>query len=81
MSEKIGVIGSGQVGQVLADGFVKHGYEVMRGIARAREARGVDEGGRRKSVRRDVRGDGALRRDRRPGGEGLGRGERDRAVR
>jgi 8-hydroxy-5-deazaflavin:NADPH oxidoreductase len=31
MSEKIGVIGSGQVGQVLADGFVKHGYEVMRG--------------------------------------------------
>jgi predicted dinucleotide-binding enzyme len=31
MSEKIGVIGSGQVGQVLADGFLKHGYEVMRG--------------------------------------------------
>ena len=28
---KIGVIGSGQVGQVLAEGFLKHGYEVMRG--------------------------------------------------
>jgi predicted dinucleotide-binding enzyme len=31
MADKIGVIGSGQVGQVLADGFLKHGYEVMRG--------------------------------------------------
>jgi hypothetical protein len=28
---KIGVIGTGQVGQVLADGFLKHGYEVRRG--------------------------------------------------
>jgi 8-hydroxy-5-deazaflavin:NADPH oxidoreductase len=28
---KIGVIGSGQVGETLANGFVKHGYEVMRG--------------------------------------------------
>ncbi len=28
---KIGVIGSGQVGQTLADGFLKHGYEVTRG--------------------------------------------------
>jgi predicted dinucleotide-binding enzyme len=28
---KIGVIGSGVVGQVLADGFLRHGYEVMRG--------------------------------------------------
>ena len=28
---KVGVIGSGQVGQVLAEGFLKHGYEVMRG--------------------------------------------------
>jgi predicted dinucleotide-binding enzyme len=27
---KVAVIGSGQVGEVLADGFVKHGYEVMR---------------------------------------------------
>jgi predicted dinucleotide-binding enzyme len=27
---RIAVIGSGQVGQVLADGFLKHGYEVMR---------------------------------------------------
>ncbi len=29
--DKIAVIGSGQVGQVLADGFLKHGHEVMRG--------------------------------------------------
>ncbi len=28
---KIGVLGSGPVGQVLADGFLKHGHEVMRG--------------------------------------------------
>ncbi len=28
---KIGVIGSGSVGQTLADGFLKHGHEVMRG--------------------------------------------------
>jgi predicted dinucleotide-binding enzyme len=27
---KIGVLGSGQVGQILADGFLKHGYDVMR---------------------------------------------------
>ena len=29
--KKVGVIGSGQVGETLADGFVKHGYDVMRG--------------------------------------------------
>ncbi len=28
---KVGVIGSGQVGETLANGFLKHGYEVMRG--------------------------------------------------
>ena len=28
---KIGVIGSGQVGETLAGGFAKHGYDVMRG--------------------------------------------------
>ncbi len=28
--KKVSVLGSGQVGQVLADGFLKHGYEVMR---------------------------------------------------
>ena len=28
---KVGVIGSGLVGQVLADGFLKHGHEVRRG--------------------------------------------------
>ena len=30
-ANKIGVLGSGQVGEVLANGFLKHGYEVMRG--------------------------------------------------
>ena len=29
--KKVGVIGSGSVGQVLASGFLKHGYEVMLG--------------------------------------------------
>ncbi len=29
--KKIGVIGSGQVGEVLANGMLKHGYAVMRG--------------------------------------------------
>src|SRR5690606_36896176 len=33
---KIGVLGSGQVGQVLADGFLSLGHEVMRG-SRERE--------------------------------------------
>ena len=28
MAKKIGVIGSGIVGQVLANGFAKHGYSV-----------------------------------------------------
>ena len=31
MARKIGVLGTGQVGRVLAEGFLKHGYEVMRG--------------------------------------------------
>lgn len=29
--EKIGVLGSGMVGETLANGFLKHGYDVMRG--------------------------------------------------
>ena len=29
--KKVGVIGSGVVSQVLADGLLKYGYEVMRG--------------------------------------------------
>ena len=28
---KIGILGSGQVGEVLAGGFLKHGHDVMRG--------------------------------------------------
>lgn len=31
MAKRIGVIGSGIVGQVLANGFIKHGYNVMIG--------------------------------------------------
>jgi len=31
MAKKIGVVGSGLVGQVLANGFIKHGYDVMVG--------------------------------------------------
>ena len=31
MAKRVGVIGSGVVGRVLADGFLKHGYEVMVG--------------------------------------------------
>ncbi len=31
MAKRAGVIGSGVVGRVLADGFLKHGYEVMIG--------------------------------------------------
>jgi predicted dinucleotide-binding enzyme len=29
--KKLGIIGSGDVGKTLADGFSKHGYEAMRG--------------------------------------------------
>jgi len=31
MAQKIGVLGSGVVGRTLAEGFLKHGYEVMLG--------------------------------------------------
>ena len=31
MSGKVGIIGSGIVGQTLASGFIKHGYEVTIG--------------------------------------------------
>ena len=31
MTKRIGIIGSGAVGQTLANGFIKHGYEVMIG--------------------------------------------------
>jgi predicted dinucleotide-binding enzyme len=40
MNNKVGVIGSGQVGQVLAEGFLKHGYDVMRG---SRDASKLEE--------------------------------------
>jgi predicted dinucleotide-binding enzyme len=31
MTKQVAVLGSGQVGEVLANGFLKHGYSVMRG--------------------------------------------------
>jgi predicted dinucleotide-binding enzyme len=34
-TKKIGVLGSGVVGQVLATGFLKHGYEVLMGTSNA----------------------------------------------
>lgn len=33
--KKIGIIGSGEVGRALADGFIKYGYEVMVGTRTA----------------------------------------------
>jgi hypothetical protein len=33
MKKKIGILGSGQVAQVLASGFIKHGYVVMMGTS------------------------------------------------
>jgi ketol-acid reductoisomerase len=32
MKKKIGILGSGNVGKVLASGFIAHGYNVMIGI-------------------------------------------------
>ncbi len=32
---KVGILGSGDVGQALANGFIKHGYEVMMGTRNA----------------------------------------------
>jgi predicted dinucleotide-binding enzyme len=37
---KVAVLGSGTVGEILANGFVKHGYEVMRG---SRDPRKLEE--------------------------------------
>lgn len=41
---KVAVLGSGQVGQVLADGFLKHGHEVMRGSRDATKLAAWKEG-------------------------------------
>jgi predicted dinucleotide-binding enzyme len=38
--KKIGVLGSGTVGETLANGFIKHGYEVMRG---SRDGKKLDD--------------------------------------
>jgi 8-hydroxy-5-deazaflavin:NADPH oxidoreductase len=49
-SMKIGVVGSGIVGQVLANGFIKHGHEVMIGTNHAEKRAELKEktGGRAK---------------------------------
>ncbi len=41
---KVAVLGSGQVGQVLADGFLKHGHDVMRGSRDASKLAAWKEG-------------------------------------
>jgi predicted dinucleotide-binding enzyme len=41
---KIGVLGSGAVSQTLADGFLKHGYEVMRGTREPAKLAGWKQG-------------------------------------
>ena len=42
--KKIAVLGSGVVGQTLADGFLKHGYAVMRGTREPQKLAGWKEG-------------------------------------
>ncbi|MEI2745721.1 MAG: NAD(P)-binding domain-containing protein [Ottowia sp.] len=53
----IGILGTGTVGEVLADGFLKHGHEVMRGSRDAGEARrrGSSGRGRQGAASGDVR--------------------------
>jgi len=51
MAKRVGVIGSGGVGRVLADGFLKYGYEVMIGSRDpARLADWKEKGGERASL-------------------------------
>ena len=41
MKKKIGILGSGMVGQALGEGFLKHGYGVMVGTRDSCELLGV----------------------------------------
>jgi hypothetical protein len=51
LEKKVAVIGSGVVGQALADGFLKHGYSVMRGTRQpAKLADWLSRAGTRSSV-------------------------------
>ena len=52
--KKIGVIGSGQVGEVLANGFLKHGYEVMRGSREPSKLEGWQNGAGAKASVGDI---------------------------
>jgi predicted dinucleotide-binding enzyme len=51
MSKKISIIGSGTVGQTLANGFIKHGYDVMIGTnAASKHAELTEKTGGKASV-------------------------------
>ncbi len=41
--KKVAVLGSGTVGEVLANGFLKHGYSVMRGSRDPKKLEGWKE--------------------------------------
>ena len=57
---KVGIIGSGVVGQTLAAGFLKHGHQVEIGTRDpAKLKTGSDESGRRSQI---VRGSRSVRR-------------------
>jgi 8-hydroxy-5-deazaflavin:NADPH oxidoreductase len=48
--QKISVLGSGRVGEVLADGFLNHGYEVMRGSREVAKLAAWQQGNGKASV-------------------------------
>ena len=53
MTTRIGIVGSGIVGQTLANGFIKHGYDVTIGTntASKREELSARQMGRRRLAR------------------------------
>ena len=58
---KIGVIGSGIVGQVLANGLIKYGYDVMIGTNHSRKACRAQAEDPRGGEDRHLRRDGSVR--------------------
>jgi predicted dinucleotide-binding enzyme len=58
---KVGVLGSGAVGETLANGFLKKGHDVMR-LARSGQALGLESKGRQPSQRRHLCGHSGSRR-------------------
>ena len=69
-SMKIGVLGSGVVGQVLASGFLARGHEVMRGSGEPAKLAAWKAGAGPKAQVGHLRRGGAVRRGGRPRGEG-----------